>query len=192
MPLNSKKIYGFPQYPMTEENQTVEQDIKKASLEGVSRAPDTRLMDLLKKRKRKHMAENLGIEIEIEEPNEMEEPEEEMNPREKLEHEISENAMGGHDYPDSYFRKHLVESMSSESPGMMALGLDCLNELIGLLTDEQRALIRNSWEEYFEEDAEFKKLENDDASDRLKTIFKSEFLPLMMGKAKKKFENKEI
>lgn len=192
MPLNPKTIYGFPRYPMTEETQTVEQDIKKAALEGVSRKPDNRLRDFLKKKP--PLIEELEVEIEVEGPEPMEEMESEETEgaKEKLDQAIADNSVGGHEVPDSYFKKHLVESLSSEDPGMMALGLDCLNEVIGLLDDRQRRLIRNSWEEYFETDPEFTKLEDGNASERLMTIFKTEFLPLMMGKAKKKFEGKEL
>ena len=177
---------------MSEDNQTVEQDIKKAALEGVSGSTDERLKKLLKNKK--PMVKELEVEIEIEQPEPMEDEEEQddSTPKEKLDKAIAENAIGGHEYSDSYFKKHLIEGISSGDPGMMALGLDCLNEVIGLLTDEQRELVENSWEQYFKEDSEFTKLEDGDTSSRLKTIFKSEFVPLMMGKAKKKYENKEI
>lgn len=187
MGLDIREIYGFPRYPMTEETQTVEQDIKKAATEGVSDDIDPRMKKLAKEKKFEPLDETIEVEIEFE----AEESEETGNPKEKLDKAINETKADV-ETPDSYFQKHLVESLSSEDPGMMALGLDCLKEVVGLLCEEKRTLIKNSWEKYFKEDNEFSQLEDGKASNRLKDIFKSEVLPLMMGPAKKKMEKKEF
>lgn len=77
--------------------------------------------------------------------------------------------------------KHLIEALTAKDPGMVALGYDCLQEVIGLLNGDQRELIINSWNEYFDNDPEFKDLmDNHKASKRLLDIYQTKVQPLKM------------
>ena len=77
--------------------------------------------------------------------------------------------------------KHLIESLTAKDPGMVALGYDCLQEVIGLLDGRARELILDSWNEYFDNSPEFKDLmEEEKASKRLLNVYKNKVKPLMM------------
>lgn len=77
--------------------------------------------------------------------------------------------------------KHLIEALTSKDPGMVGLGYDCLQEVIGLLDDDQRKLILDGWNEYFDNSPEFKDLmENHKSSKRLLDIYKNDVQPLKM------------
>ena len=77
--------------------------------------------------------------------------------------------------------KHLIESLTSKDPGMIALGYDCLQEVIGMLDGSARELILASWNEYFDNEQEFKDImEDKKASPRLLEIYKDKVKPLMM------------
>lgn len=77
--------------------------------------------------------------------------------------------------------KHLIEALTAKDPGMVALGYDCLQEVIGLLSGSRRELIINSWNEYFDNDPEFKDLtDNHKTSKRLSGIYRTKVQPLKM------------
>jgi len=77
--------------------------------------------------------------------------------------------------------KHLIEALTAKDPGMVALGYDCLQEVLGLLTIDQRTLILDSWNEYFDTSSEFKDLmDNHKPSKRLLEIYKNKVQPLKM------------
>lgn len=77
--------------------------------------------------------------------------------------------------------KHLIEALTSKSPGMVALGYDCLQEVIGLLDGQARKLVLDGWNEYFDNSEEFHELmEEKKASPRLLGIYKTQVKPLMM------------
>lgn len=149
MPLNPKEIYGFPRYPLTEETQTAEQDIKKAALEGVNDDVDPRLKkvtrDAVRRQPEIAMTE-IEIEIEMPEP-EKKEPEE--SAQDKLDKAMQNNSSAGYEYPDSYFMEHLVSGLTSKNKNEIALGKDCLKEVVALLPVNARCLLYEAWEAYF-------------------------------------------
>ena len=96
--------------------------------------------------------------------------------QEKLKKALISDPEGIHE-----LNKHLIESLTAKEPGMVGLGYDCLQEVIGLLTTDQRRLVLDSWNEYFDTSPEFKDLmENHKASKRLLDIYKNDVQPLKM------------
>lgn len=86
--------------------------------------------------------------------------------------------------------KHLIEALTAKDPGMIALGYDCLQEVIGMLDGNARELIIASWNEYFDKEQEFTDLmEHKKASPRLLKVYKNEVKPLMMQPKKVEHTN---
>ena len=73
MGLNPRKMYGFPRFPLTQDTQTVEQDIKLAANDEVMRSVDPRLEKLASEKKFEPL--DITVEVKIKIENEGEEPE---------------------------------------------------------------------------------------------------------------------
>jgi len=70
---------------------------------------------------------------------------------------------------DSYFSDHLLQ-IASPDEGMSALAFDCLRDIITALSAEARTKIKADWDDYFENDPEYKDLQEGKVSDRLMAI----------------------
>lgn len=96
--------------------------------------------------------------------------------QEKLKKAMIDDPEGMHE-----LNKHLIEALTAKDPGMVALGYDCLQEVLGLLTVEQRKLVLDGWNEYFDTSEEFKDLmDNGKSSERLLEMYENDVKPLMM------------
>ena len=88
MGLDPRKIYGFPRFPLTEETQTVEQDIKLAANDEVMKSVDPRLEQLAREKKFEPL--DITVEVKIKVENESEEEMEEEEPEELVDPPMSD------------------------------------------------------------------------------------------------------
>lgn len=76
--------------------------------------------------------------------------------------------------------KHLVEGLTSDKEGMIALGFDCLKEAVELISPEDQVKLIKNWDDYFANDPEYADLKKGKVSDNLKKIYEKEVKPRMM------------
>ena len=76
--------------------------------------------------------------------------------------------------------KHLVEGLTSDKKGMIALGYDCLVEAVDFISPADQVKLIKKWDDYFANDPEFKDLQKGKVSANLKRIYEKEVKPRMM------------
>lgn len=76
--------------------------------------------------------------------------------------------------------KHLVEGLTSDKEGMIALGYDCLKEAVALIPNDKQDSLVKKWDDYFANDPEFADLEKGKVSKKLQGLYDNEVKPMMM------------